>query len=351
MSNKTIDIVSAEELVKNPKKSADTHVTILGAGASIAAFLNGDKNGKKVPSMDQLPDILGLDWTNLIKKAKPPTGNFEYQFSWLKGNGNCDEELRYIEQLIEEYFKNFELPDSPTIYDYLVLGLRGKYIIATFNWDPFLLLAHKRNRNIVELPDIRFLHGSVNYATCIEHDVLGIEAESCPICEKKLTRGGLVFPVNDKDYTIDKVVHQDWLRIQKALNSSVHCTIFGYSGPKTDYMARKLILESWNKSPSYRNNYLEVIDIKSESEVSENWKVFYPHGHSLYSNNFWDSMLFHYPRRITEAKYNASVMGLPTRYLNPPIIDNLSELQCWYKEIAGFEEIENMSPKVQKLES
>ena len=44
--------------------------------------------------------------------------------------------------MLLDYFSSLALPEHPSIYDYLVLGLRPKDVIATFNWDPFLMLAH-----------------------------------------------------------------------------------------------------------------------------------------------------------------------------------------------------------------
>ena len=46
--------------------------------------------------------------------------------------------MREIETRVDEYFADLELPGHPTIYDRLVLSLREKDLIATFNWDPFL---------------------------------------------------------------------------------------------------------------------------------------------------------------------------------------------------------------------
>ena len=52
-----------------------------------------------------------------------------------------------VEQRDAEYFSKLELPDHPTIYDYRLLSLRKKDVIATFNWDPFLWLAcHRKGR-------------------------------------------------------------------------------------------------------------------------------------------------------------------------------------------------------------
>ncbi|MHA1748548.1 MAG: hypothetical protein ACTSXN_02865 [Promethearchaeota archaeon] len=45
------------------------------------------------------------------------------------------------------------MTESPTIYDYLILSLRKKDVIATFNWDPLLVQAAWKNRNF-DLPNI-----------------------------------------------------------------------------------------------------------------------------------------------------------------------------------------------------
>lgn len=103
------------------------------------------------------------------------------------------------------------LPDNPTIYDYLVLGLREKDVIATFNWDPFLIQAHRRNRHVTSLPDIRFLHGCIAFKTCPEHDILGGPYEECPECHCDLIGGQLFFPDEDKDYAKDELIYRDWL--------------------------------------------------------------------------------------------------------------------------------------------
>lgn len=329
--------VTAEELVRNPLKTDCASVVILGAGASIAACLNGDKNGKKIPLMNELPEIAGGSWSRLIKFAPVPDGDFEYQFSWIKNNGGYNDELKNVENIIESYFSSLELPDTATIYDYLVLSLRKKDIIATFNWDPFLISAHRRNRDFIELPDIRFLHGSVSYVTCAEHDVLGVSSEICPICDCQLVRSGLFYPDYEKDYSKDSIIFRDWNRVTSSLKKANFLTIFGYSGPKTDYMARKLILDNWRNSTTDRINYLEIIDIKEENEIYENWDGFFPYGHSSIHKSFWESTIFKYPRRISEMHNNASNWGKPTRELNPPKTDKLAELQKWYSDLASYE--------------
>lgn len=65
-----------EKLMSKPFAAPLPHVVILGAGASKAAMPDGDKSGKMIPLMDNLPDILGNDWKVLVEKAKPPKRKF-----------------------------------------------------------------------------------------------------------------------------------------------------------------------------------------------------------------------------------------------------------------------------------
>ena len=57
---------------------------------------------------------------------------------------NCKEVKVELEATIREYMSSFELPNKATIYDFLVLSLTSKDLIATFNWDPFLVQALSR---------------------------------------------------------------------------------------------------------------------------------------------------------------------------------------------------------------
>lgn len=152
-----MDRLTQETLVGPPFVAPSPHVLILGAGASRAAFPQGDKNGRCLPLLEDLPEILGNSWANLVRSSRTPVVGFEAQFAWMRRHTEFAEALHLIERQITEYFEGLELPDGPTIYDYLVLGLRPKDTIATFNWDPLLLLAHKRNRKCGEPSGYPFL--------------------------------------------------------------------------------------------------------------------------------------------------------------------------------------------------
>lgn len=121
------------------------HVVILGAGASCAAIPNGDKNGKRISAMNGFIDKLGL--TDIISKVKINTASNNLEDIYMeldersKTEPDCNNVKIELEKVIWDYMSSFVLPDEPTIYDYLVMSLTSKDLIATFNWDPFLVQA------------------------------------------------------------------------------------------------------------------------------------------------------------------------------------------------------------------
>ena len=241
--------------------------------------------------MNELPKVLGDTWRNLGRRGESHGCGFRVQFTQLRESGAQCGRLEKIEAMLLDYFSSLALPDRPTIYDYLVLGLRQKDVIATFNWDPFLLLAHARNRAVSGLPDIRFLHGCVRYASCAVHDVLGQPAERCPICKKALEKSTIMFPHGDKDYARDGIIARDWALVTDRLKSAFHLTIFGYSGPVTDYKAKQLLLDGWKRTPMRRFSHVEIIDVGDADGLRRNWEKFIPFRHDMVVRSFWESTI------------------------------------------------------------
>ena len=331
-----LDYYSKQDLVNSPRYNAP-HVVLLGAGASKASFQEGDRNGQLVPLMNELSCVLGDTWHNLEKHIPGTEEGFEAQFTWLRTQSKYRRDLKRIEQLLHSYFHNLELPTHATIYDHLVLGLRRKDIIATFNWDPFLMLAHRRNRHVTDLPDIRFLHGCVSCANCIEHDILGILGEQCPKCGRMLQSGGLLFPDKEKDYAENSLISRDWNALTDRLTKAFHLTIFGYSGPATDHLAKKLLLEQWEKSRLRQFSHVEIIDVSPANVLRRNWQDFIPFHHEMIVSSFWDSTIAKWPRRTAEYKFAASLAAKPSEEIGPNRTSNLEKLQKWYAEIARAE--------------
>ncbi|MBK7737333.1 MAG: hypothetical protein IPI45_06100 [Saprospiraceae bacterium] len=117
------------------------HVVILGAGASIAStFRNSEPNGKRLPSMDNFIDIVGLSDIVDSLPEKLRAKNFEQLYSNLHNDNPNSDEILEIQNRVYDYFKDMKLPENEaTIYDFLILSLRPRDLIATFNWDPFFI--------------------------------------------------------------------------------------------------------------------------------------------------------------------------------------------------------------------
>ncbi len=71
--------MSENDLVDITKKASvkRPHVVILGTGASIAAFPEGDRNGRLIPSMANLIEITGVEKTLEEYNIECENGNIE----------------------------------------------------------------------------------------------------------------------------------------------------------------------------------------------------------------------------------------------------------------------------------
>jgi hypothetical protein len=182
----------AQNKVRLPKMDFDKninyspHVVILGAGASIASCPDGDKNGLKLPSMKNFIELLKLykllnEWGVDYKEE-----NFELLYDRLSRKSDKKELVERIENKVYDYFSQMKLPDKVTLYDKIILSLRPKDLIATFNWDPFLAQAYKRNIHLKKLPQIIFLHGNVEIGICLKDKVKGYVNDICRTCGSSL---------------------------------------------------------------------------------------------------------------------------------------------------------------------
>lgn len=276
------------------------HVVILGAGATMAAIPNGDKNSRKSSVMDGFIESLGM--TDVIKNANLVTlsHNLEDIYTELHSRIECESIRSELDLKIREYFSKLELPDSPNIYDLILLALRKKDLVATFNWDPLLLQAYQRVSKItMDLPDLAFLHGNVLVGYCREHKYGGVLSAQCAECGDYFDPAPLLYPVANKNYTDDPYIRDNWKAIRAALNKAYLVTIFGYSAPKTDAGAIALMKEAWGSKDKRDLEDLEFIDIRSTDDILVSWNEFiHSHHYEIY-NSFFDSSLAQHPRRTT----------------------------------------------------
>ena len=294
------------------------HVVILGAGASLAAFPNGDKNGRKLPLMWNIVEVVGLKPMLDEAAITENLDDFEKLYSNLVVAGGNEVVIAKIDFAIFEYFASLELPDEPTLYDHLVLSLRSKDVIATFNWDPFLVQAMVRNSGQCRPPETIFLHGNAAIGYCMRHKpaTVGRRGCLCSRCLLLLENSRLLYPVGQKNYNSDSSVEESWKSIRHYLAIAEIVTVFGYSAPVTDVEALGLLSTGWGNSLDRSREEFEIIDLKDEDELVVTWDNFIHTHHYRVSKDFYSSIIGLSPRRSCEAMW-AQNMGTIFIETNP----------------------------------
>jgi hypothetical protein len=284
------------------------HVVILGAGASCAAIPDGDKYGRKISAMSGFIEKLGLG--DILSKVELITesNNLEDIYMELDERGKeepvCKEVKNELEVAIREYMNGFELPDKATIYDFLVLSLTSKDLIATFNWDPFLVQAIGRVQKYTKnIPQVAFLHGNVAVGYCSKDNIMGNVGMTCR-CGQTLKPTSLLFPIKNKDYTSDIAISKSWKQLKNALKNAYMVTIFGYSAPTSDAEAVAMLKQAWGSVDERKLEEIELIDIRDEEAVIESWNQFIHTHHYSYHTDFFTTTLARCPRRSCEATFD-----------------------------------------------
>lgn len=307
------------------------HVVILGAGASCAAIPNGDKNGRHISPMNNFIKNLGLMPILECVDIQTHSDNLEDIYMELDERSLSEKNCKYVkiklENEIRKYISKYKIPDEPTIYDYLLLSLTSKDLVATFNWDPLLMQAYERVSKITEnLPQLAFLHGNVAIGYCEKHNILGWNDFYCR-CGKKLTPVDLLYPVKDKKYTSNPFITKEWDRLKCNMKYAYMLTIFGYSAPKSDIAAIELMKEAWGDNNKRNMEQVEIIDLRNEKDVKNSWNNFIHTNHYSYYNDFLKTTLGRFPRRSCEVLFD--------------ITQNCSRLTSnGFKEGMTFDEIE-----------
>lgn len=292
-----------EELMKNRP-----HVVILGAGASCAAIPNGDKNGKKISAMNGFIENLGL--SVLLSKITlfTKSNNLEDIYMELDERSNqekdCEKVKSELEQKIFKFMTEYEIPNTPTIYDYLILSLTDKDLIATFNWDPLLVQAYCRVMQYTNnLPFLVYLHGNVGVGYCEQDNAIGNIGGRCK-CGKLFKPMKLLYPIKNKNYNQNIAIAKSWKELQNNLHRAYMLTIFGYSAPQSDIEAIAMLKSAWGTAEKRDLEEIEIIDIRDEDEVIESWKDFIHTHHFSYHKDYFTSTLATFPRRSCEATFD-----------------------------------------------
>jgi hypothetical protein len=315
------------------------HVFILGAGASIAARHHWGGSGPALPSMQNLIKVLSLTDAVIAAGYDPKQIGFEELYDEIASSGEHEDLRKQLETRVAEYFSSLSLPDTPTIYDYLVLSLREKDLIATFNWDPFLLQACIRNQKVISrVPNIAFLHGNVKVGICKKDKITGVQGHCCIKCGKQLTPSKLLYPVKQKNYADDPFITGEWSKLRSRLSEAYYLTIFGYSAPVTDVEARQLLLESWTDNESRSLSQIELIDVAKEATLEKTWSDFFVRDHYSIRTDAFASYSFWHPRRSCDAFAAATLMNKPWSDNPFPKFATLKELQAWVAPLIAEED-------------
>mgnify|MGYP003964428433 FL=1 len=343
-------LITKSQLVNKPRELRP-HVVILGAGASVAAFPTGDANGKQLPTMDNLVEILDLE--PILKRGgvEYKNSNFEDVYSRLYESNPNLHLLKEIEEIVYDYFSSLQLPDVPTLYDHLLMSLRPKDIVATFNWDPFLFDAWNRNKDNVPIPELIHLHGNVRVAHCLEHSCYGQHGMICSECRRELMPTRLLYPVTVKNYNNDSFIKTEWEVLKKSLRQALTLTVFGYSAPHTDKEAVELMNRAWDKQNRLIER-VEIIDIKNKEDLWSQWDPLIIRTYLDCYANFYQSRLATYPRRTCEQLIDQTMYGLLVEGNGITPEASFDELLAWVKPLVVAEDKLGINDKftAEKLE-
>ena len=262
--------------------------------------------------MANLVEILELN--DLIAGAgHDSTIGFESLYSRLHATDPQSSLVKEIEKRVKDYFSQLVLPKYPTIYDLLLLSLRGKDAIFTFNWDPFLPDAYDRVARKVpasNLPNIFHLHGNVRVGFCERCRMAMRKTETCPTCGANVAPTRLLYPVEKKDYADSPYLVSQWEDFRKFTARALIITIFGYSAPTTDQEAMAIFNSAWKDGESHKFIHrLEIIDIRDGNELAWQWSPFSIFHHYDVRRSIHESLLARYPRRSCEALFQSNYEG------------------------------------------
>lgn len=317
------------------------HVLLLGAGASKAALPKGDKNDKSVPILRELATELNIfkyfpdDLIELSKK------DFESAYSQLFNRGESNS-LDEVNNIVSDYFSDLELPEETNLYDLLHLSLREKDVIATFNWDPFLIQSRIRlcKLGVTKFPKLFFLHGNVLVGYCSKDKVSGVIGVRCKTCGNFFQSSRLLYPVENKNYQDGDFIQREWEAIRFFLKGCFMLTIFGYNAPKTDLEAIKLLKEGWGDVEDRNMEQIDVINRPGadHDNLRETWNEFIHTYHYDIHDSFYDSFLAKHPRRSGEAYCN---QYYEAKFISdnpvPTVITDLRKLVDWFKQLLDIE--------------
>ncbi|HET7550619.1 MAG TPA: hypothetical protein VFK04_04970 [Gemmatimonadaceae bacterium] len=278
--------------------------------------------------MNSLIDVLELRPFLEESRVDLSSENFEAIYSALASDPTREEVRAELDRRVRNYFGALELPEGVTLYDELLLSLRDKDLVATFNWDPFLVQAYRRVADLGRAPRIVFLHGSVAVGYCEQDRIAGNLGEKCAKCGERFTPSPLLYPVADKRYRDHPFLASQWTELEERLSDAYVLSIFGYSAPVSDAAAVGLMRKAWDTNGTRTLAQIEIVDIRPEEELLESWRPFIVRQHYGIAASIDQTLAFRYARRSCDAFAGATLMIAPWRESPLPRHESLSALRA-----------------------
>jgi hypothetical protein len=314
------------------------HVILLGAGASKQAFPNGEKHGRQLPLMKDFSSIVPISHMLDREGISHAGRNFEEMYTELSHRPDCAPLRSELESAVRAYFASLRLPDHPTLYDHLVLSLRKKDVIATFNWDPFLIQAVRRNQVLRDrCPRIIFLHGNAAAGYCVRHNIHGALGGACSKCHEPFGPSTLLFPVAEKAYDNHLEIADAWRAVRSAFKQAFMVTIFGYGAPASDAAAVRLLQEAWGTPDDRAMEQFEIVDIRPRDSLRDSWEGFIHTHHYEVHESIYESWLFNHPRRSGEAYLNQYLQAMFVEDNPVPRAATFEELYRFFEPLIAVE--------------
>jgi hypothetical protein len=162
----------------------------------------------------------------------------------------------------------------------------------------------------------------------------------CSKCGQLFTPSRLLFPVEEKNYQDGDFIEGEWKAVSYYLKHCFMLTVFGYSGPKTDVEAMKLLKEGWGNVEERNMEQTEIINRPGSDHdaLRTRWDNFIHTHHYDIFDHFEESFLAKHPRRSGEAFWNQYIEA---KFISdnpiPKNIKKLHDLIEWFKPLINAE--------------
>jgi len=139
----------------------------------------------------------------------------------------------------------------------------------------------------------------------------------------------LLYPVENKNYNDDPFIVDQWARATDWLGAAYYATVFGYSAPKTDVEARRLLKDAWTNNPTFRLGEFDVVDIRPKVELEDSWREFILRSHGGYATDIMSTFAMRHPRRTCEAFGFMTLQQEPWSEAPFPTFTQVDDLEQW----------------------